>query len=910
MNTCNKFKINTMKNLIFTILFCLPNLAIAQKPQQFSEKEKPVQGQKHESKIRNAGKISQLKEKFQTPFDMNEHLVLAEEEFLKSGNFKFLQNREIQLQFREKMLKSAQEDVSLMDSIYGYSFASQDDSVLTIKIFMEYTNSAKRWCIWRSELDTTNMQWVNIYRQESFSDNTGNDTLGINYEWSTEINDWMPEQKTVQQIDNQGRRILLARFQWHNLSQKWRGVEKLETAYDDWGNQTLYAFYNGWNDVMSNWIGYIKEEYEYDKSGNLNYISLYQWNAATRDWIGSYKLEMERDEWGNLTLEELSMWDVAAEKWTYHIKLETSYDENGLVVSAAYYFWDPFYERWVGYSRYEIFRGNDWSEVLVNYSWNIGDETWEAGSKSVSEWNADGTYIKTIQYNAKDSVIQTELINGFNSDTTITKIWITPSCPDQTCTALDSDYVEGNASILWDYNINGNLYTTGGFCQIDIENHLDLSKTPAIAFNYKVLEPSPASFIILFTETNGETWMVETQESLSDTTGNWLLLHVPLTEVNTLVKQVDGYFDFGTIKSFQIKLHVPKGIKTSGTVLIDNFTACNIKKSENWIPGNKAEEWYDEKGNFIAADSSRWDPLTKEFIHYYQYKSDLTYDDNGNILSNNSYEWNEIPGDSIWVNKYEGEYNENNKQTRSESYSWDVDAGIWVGNQKQETAYDEFGNIIQFTNYQWNFFISDWLPLNKFEYTWNEAGIQTSEAYYSWSLEQGQLVGNYRNETFFNEFGEEIKTIFYNWNLDLNNWKIHDVNLTSHFNTITNPQGEITGYEQTQWDETLKRWRPIERYYYFYSFHSITAVKPETADFINKIALVYPNPASTVIYIQLNPGIFSGTAGLFNDKGQLLKKVNLTTNLTSIQVNELPKGIYILYIETNQLTESKKVLIQ
>jgi hypothetical protein len=736
---------------------------------------------------------------------------------------------------------------------------------------------------------------------------TGKDTLNIATYGIRGINDWIPQEKVIRQYDVQGRRTLFALFEWHNSSQQWRGVEKLESGFDEWGNLTLYAYYNGWNDITKSFIGSYKEEYLYNENSNCTYRALYNWNTATRTWVGYYKIESDFAQ-NKLISQVLSIWDIAEEEWKYRIKQENEFDENGIQLSIAEYIWDPFYDRWIGEYKYKIYQNNEFSSGAIIYAWNIKDEMWEAHSKSVSEWNTEETYYKYVEYIAKDSIIQTELINGFNNDTAIAKIWITPSCPDQTCTALDSDYVEGNASILWNYNINGDFYSTGGFCQVNIQNNLDLFNTPGIALTYKVIEPSPASVIMLFTETNGETWIYKTREVLTDTTGKWIVLPVSLADVDSIGKYVDGYFDTGNIENFQIRLHVPKGIKTSGSILIDNFTACNIKKTDNWIPDNITEDWYNADGYFTSSVSSRWDQSSQEYIPYYQYKSDLSFDENGNLTSNYSYEWDELSGEWVWIFKFEAEYNESNKQTRYESLSWDANTESWIGNQKKETLFDKFGNIIQYTDYQWEISSASWQPVLRNENAWNESGRQTLEANYNWSLELAQWIGNYKNEIFFNEFGEEIKTIYYVWDYELSDWQISYVYLTNNYEEVFDEYGNLSAIIHLSWDENVNAWSPSEKYYYFYSNHSVTeAIQQE---FIKKTpVLIYPNPASNQFNIQLTGNTSGGKIYLFSANGIKVKEELVTEDQMVISIDNLPSGIYFLLIETKGNKYSQKIII-
>ncbi len=898
-----------MKYLLFNLIFCLPLLVSTQiMPRQFSKKEKSIFIQKNETEIHFLNLRNKLEEKFQLPGDIQERHMIMEEKILKSDNFNFSYNRELQLKLKEKMLKSAQSDAFLQDSIYGYKFITPVDSFLFVKIYMEYNGNGEMWSYRRWEWDSISNIWLNAYREDSYSDQNRNDTLNISYKWNSAINNWIPQEKIIRQYDVNGRRTLFALFEWHNTSQQWRGVEKLENNYDEWGNFTLYAYYNGWNDITKSWVGSFKEEYIYDEKTNFIFAAIYVWNPVIRNWEGNYKIESTFDANNNRTGQIWSVWDTDEKDWIYLIKQENEYDGNNLQQSIAEFYWDPFYDKWVGEFKYELYQDNEFRSVEVNYSWNIKDEMWEAHSKSFVEWNSDGTYRKNDQYIAKDSIIQTELINGFNNDTSIVKIWITPSCPDQTCTTLDSDFVEGDASILWNYNIKGDIYTTGGFCQVNINNDIDLSNSPGIAFSYKVIEPSTASVFIWFTETNGETWVYKTQEVLSDTTGKWIELPVSLADVDSIGKYVDGYFDTGNIANFQIRLHIPKGVITSGSILIDNFTACNIKKTDNWIPDNMTENWYNADGYFTSSVSSRWDPSSQEFIPYYQYKSDLSFDENGNLTRNYSYEWEELTNEWIWVFKFEAEYNESNNQTYFESLSWDDNLETWIGNQKQETLYDKFGNIIQFTDYQWEFSNASWQPVLRNENTWNEAGRQTSEANYNWDFELAQWIGTYRNEIFFNEFGEEIKTIYYEWDYDLSEWKISNIYLNIIYEEVFDEKGNLIAYTNNCWDENINAWSPSEKFYHFYSTHSITeAIQQELVK--KAPVLIYPNPAYNQFKIQFTGNNSDVRIYLFSANGILVKEELANGNHIPVAIDNLPAGIYVLLVETNGNKYSQKVII-
>lgn len=79
---------------------------------------------------------------------------------------------------------------------------------------------------------------------------------------------------------------------------------------------------------------------------------------------------------------------------------------------------------------------------------------------------------------------------------------------------------------------------------------------------------------------------------------------------------------------------------------------------------------------------------------------------------------------------------------------------------------------------------------------------------------------------------------------------------------------------------------------------------------------VYPNPAIDVINIDLVDNELNPTesaiivAELFDMKGQLRAKKGIVNNITKIDVQALPKGIYILNISVNGTIESHQIVVE
>lgn len=815
-------------------------------------------------------------------------------------------DHELILRIREKFLKSVQTDTLLIDSLFKYTFKNPTDSTLTEKLFYSYNSSVNQCIITKCEWDTLTLQWYFTTKEDYFYDQNGNDTLMILYKRSTDDN-WALNLKYINTYDLYKRLTSHAIYVWHDLTQRWRGQNKQVFEFDNYGNKTLEALYT-WSDVRNTWQGSSKSEYSYDERSLLVLFISYNWDAKNFDWICAAKEENAYNEQGLQILGTRSQWDSDLKDWKYVIKVEseTVVKEDGFYYYYAYYEWNIIFNRWSGLYKIDYSVGE--TEEAISYIWNPVEAKWEATVKFVSEMTESGLGFINKTFEAKDSIVIGEIINGFNSEGEFSNIWITPSCPDQICSALDSDRVEGNASILWNYNINGNYYANGGFCQVQMNTDKDMSQYLGLLINCKILIPSPASFILRVTETSGEVWMIENTQMLADSSGMWQQFVFPFSEMIGSGTFIDGIFDNKHIKNIQMRLSVPKGIKTSGTVLIDNLSTCNIIKTDKWLLTAFEDVLLDEHRNSIYEISKKWDTGLQQFVEDYKYKAEIEYNQFGLVTNSEAFIWEEPMEDWSNYRKEENAYNENGNIIRSESYTWNLLQSKWVGNSKFEQSFNKFGNILISITYQWDDLTDSWLNDSKTENTYTESGKLASNSNYNWYNTLQKWIGGNKHETVFNEFDEKIKTIEYVWDLKTDNWKVSTISLEGYWNDSHNADGNIIAHVFVAWNETLNNWSPKEKYYYFRSLHNITTEIPEILAH-KRFVEVYPIPATDAIHIKINSVVFYGTFSLFSSNGFLLKKSDLTGNITSVQISDLPKGNYILHIKTDEFVESKKIIV-
>jgi hypothetical protein len=85
----------------------------------------------------------------------------------------------------------------------------------------------------------------------------------------------------------------------------------------------------------------------------------------------------------------------------------------------------------------------------------------------------------------------------------------------------------------------------------------------------------------------------------------------------------------------------------------------------------------------------------------------------------------------------------------------------------------------------------------------------------------------------------------------------------------------------------------------------IDSIEDEDGKFV---LTVYPNPSSDVLYIEVSND-YIGTEFILSDiNGRLVKVLNINSARTSLDVNSLEQGVYIL--SAKKLNRSLQVVIQ
>jgi uncharacterized repeat protein (TIGR03803 family) len=91
-----------------------------------------------------------------------------------------------------------------------------------------------------------------------------------------------------------------------------------------------------------------------------------------------------------------------------------------------------------------------------------------------------------------------------------------------------------------------------------------------------------------------------------------------------------------------------------------------------------------------------------------------------------------------------------------------------------------------------------------------------------------------------------------------------------------------------------------------FSANCTAATLSVESNLLNNQISIYPNPVQGLIYIDKNLDVKINKLSIYNIVGGLVKQFK--PSQTELQINELPTGVYLLKIETNQGNISKKII--
>lgn len=248
-----------------------------------------------------------------------------------------------------------------IDSLYGYSFKSKSDSLLTRKEYDKY--DANGLASTNYELDTITNKWIGSKSVITLGAN-GTFSLETDYSWDTITNNWINAYEYQPYFNANGKDTMDASSTWNPATSLWvinnKRVNKLNTD----GNDTSEIGYE--IDTTTNkWVADYKYENAFDANGNDTLSFYSEFNTMTNQWVVTAKYEYAYDANNNQILEIDSYLNPNTNQWAAESKYEYTYNSNGFQTSFLYYYWNS--SQWVIANEDETIIGDNGFPILETY---------------------------------------------------------------------------------------------------------------------------------------------------------------------------------------------------------------------------------------------------------------------------------------------------------------------------------------------------------------------------------------------------------------------------------------------------------------------------------------------------------------------------------------------------------------
>jgi len=370
--------------------------------------------------------------------------------------------------------------------------------------------------------------------------------------------------------------------------------------------------------------------------------------------------------------------------------------------------------------------------------------------------------------------------------------------------------------------------------------------------------------------------------------------------------------------------------------------------TNQWDSQNKYEYTYDNYGLVDFLIKSVWDANTTSWE--LNMKQEYTYNEDHLMTAFSRFNWN--ISSSLWVPlwKYELSYNADGQEALIVRYTWDGSNELWIPDWKKEHVYDNEGREVLITTANWDFNNSQWVNHSKTENTYDTYGNNTLIIKYLWDANNDVWVNNQKSEITYNTEGQRTQIIFSSWDINSNTWgllekrtytydsfgnpdieidetwnannniwvnyrktnytfnndyTVDDLLLPTFYSGIYPYHNMITASVQYYWNENINDWLGNEQEIFIYSEHHINGIQDMQASALK----VYPNPATDVIYFDLNNSSATATVELFDVQGRKIISEQFTGS-TRLSVGRLSKGLYIYQIQYENKTQTGKILIR
>jgi len=297
--------------------------------------------------------------------------------------------------------------------------------------------------------------------------------------------------------------------------------------------------------------------------------------------------------------------------------------------------------------------------------------------------------------------------------------------------------------------------------------------------------------------------------------------------------------------------------------------------------------FYDINQYSLNMDSAQWG-LTFNERHYFdqEAKDTLIYQ---RVWSSYNSEW-------INIAKFYNTF-DNGQLASTLSMKWDDYLSLWANERNIFYTYSNSGEMVEEFIKLWNSETESWNDSEKYSYFYNNEGTRDSLVLKLWDNDAQLWYYYLRETTTVENNGQRTLTLKQLWDNENRHW-----NNISLITKINDENGLLTEYTYNTWDSESEQWKGIAKYEFYWSQIEVYGIEEETA---NKIT-IYPNPAEQTITISTPVSLTDKNLSIYSVSGRLVTTVTLYKDVNTIDISDIPSGLYFVRFKTTNGLVTKR----
>lgn len=345
-------------------------------------------------------------------------------------------------------------------------------------------------------------------------------------------------------------------------------------------------------------------------------------------------------------------------------------------------------------------------------------------------------------------------------------------------------------------------------------------------------------------------------------------------------------------------------------------------KNGNWVNTMRSTNAFDGNGNIIREGSDMWNDTTKVWENSVLTTHTLNQNSTINFSITQMWQKESKTWEDVQKTLYTYDGSKNLLTQKSQMFfgdSW-MDFGILTNTyntsnqliQSLDQDYDMMTMQMKNTSKSTHSYNSDGTEYQTLSQTWGASGPWTNSNRSTYAYNPNKkiislLSEEYKNETWqnrtksaitYNSNGTIKETLTQEWDIATGAWKdLWKENYTYNSDKTTN-QLLIT-----EWKADLNNWENQSKM--IYTYDSSTSLNPGKV--VNNQIKVFPNPFRNEVFIQYESSK-DFNIQLINSSGQIVRNINKSELLNTINLGSLCSGVYLLNVISPELNQTIKIL--